>query len=152
MGMHHTNEMKRYRYLFGEIEAAYHEISFQMGFSDSALKILYTVCDSGGSCPLKEICRRCGLSKQTVNSSLRKLEGEGIAYLKASRAKQKTVCLTEAGKSLAGQTAGQIIEAENEIFAAWGKEDLQSYLELTERFLTSLQEWAGNLKERRHDE
>ncbi len=102
MGMHHTNEMKRYRYLLGEIEAAYHEISFQMGFSDSALKILYTVCDSGGSCPLKEICRRCGLSKQTVNSSLRKLEGEGIAYLKASRAKTEDSLLNRGGKEPGG--------------------------------------------------
>lgn len=69
--------LKRYNYLFGEIEAVYHEISLQMGLSDSVSRILYAICDEGDRCPLSLICRRTGLSKQTVNSALRRLEEEG---------------------------------------------------------------------------
>ena len=53
-------QLRRYNYLFGETEAAYHEAFLKLGLSDSAMKILYAICDSGDSCLLQEICRRSG--------------------------------------------------------------------------------------------
>lgn len=134
--------MKRCNYLLGETEAVYHEIAWKFGLSDSAMKVLYTICDHGESCPLQIICRHSGLSKQTVNSALRKLEAEDILYLEPAGAKNKNVCLTEAGKLLAERTAKRVLQAENEIFASWPQEDMQKYLELAERFLRSLQDKA----------
>ena len=140
-----SNEMKRYNHLVGEIDAVYHEISLTLGLSDSAMKILYTICDSGDSCMLQEISRRSGVSKQTINSAIRKLENEGIVYLKSAGTKNKNVCLTEKGKQLAKQTAIRLIEIENDIFASWEKNDVEKYLELTERFMVSLKEKKENL-------
>lgn len=134
--------MKRYNYLFGEMDAVYHEMAVKMGLSDSAMRILYTICDNGEGCLLRDICRYCGLSKQTINSALRKLEAEGILYLEAAGNKNKKVCLTEAGKRLTARTAGRIYAIENEILASWTGEDVQKYLELTERFLRALQDRA----------
>lgn len=140
-----SSEMKRFNYLLGETEAAYHDVSLRLGLSDSAMKILYAICDRGESCLLQEICRSSGLSKQTVNSAIRKLEGAGILRLEQAGAKSKRVCLTEAGKTLAGQTALRMIRMENEIFASWPKEDVETYLALTERFLTNFREKAAEL-------
>ncbi len=139
--------MKRYNHLIGEIDAVYHKMSLKLGLSDSAMIILYTICDNGNetSCLLQDICRRSGLSKQTINSAIRKLEAEGILYLESVSPKSKNVCLTEAGKHLAAQSAGQIITIENEIFASWPWEDVQKYLELTEAFLRALQKKAKSL-------
>lgn len=69
--------IRRFNHLLGELDAVYHDLSFRLGMSDSVSKILYTICDAGTSCPLHLICQRTGLSKQTVNSALRKLEREG---------------------------------------------------------------------------
>ena len=113
-----SNEMKRYNHLIGEIDAVYHEISFNLGLSDSAMKILYTICDNGDSCLLQEISRRSGVSKQTINSAIRKLEKEGIVYLKSVGPKNKDVCLTDEGKKMARRTAVRLIEIENDIFAS----------------------------------
>lgn len=135
-----SNEMKRYNHLIGEIDAVYHEISLKLGLSDSAMKILYTICDNGESCLLHEISRLSGVSKQTINSAIRKLEKEGIVYLKSVDSKNKNVCLTEEGKLLAKHTAVRLIEMENDIFASWEKAEVEKYLELTERFLVSLKE------------
>lgn len=140
-----SNEMKRYNHLVGEIDAVYHEISLNLGLSDSAMKILYTICDNGDSCLLQEISRRSGVSKQTINSAIRKLEKEGIVYLKLTGSKNKIVCLTDEGVRLTKQTAIRLIEMENDIFASWEKNDVEKYLELTERFLTSLKEKNRNL-------
>lgn len=139
-----SKENKRCNYLIGETNAVYHDMAVKMGLSDSAMNILYTICDSGESCLLKEICRRSGISKQTVNSAIRKLEQEGMVYLKSADSRNKYVCLTNRGKELSQNTVIRMIQAENEIFASWPKEEVDIYLELTEKYLRDLREKAKN--------
>lgn len=145
-----SKALRRFNYLSAEIGAAYHEMSFQLGLSDSAMQILYAVCDCGqdGVCPLQVICRQTGLPKQTVNSALRKLEAEGMLYLEQLGAKGKNVCLTDTGKLLAKNTALRMIEAENEIWDSWRAEDVETYLALTEKFLLAFQKKTKELKEK----
>lgn len=135
-----SKEMKRYNHLHGEIDATYHDASLKFGVSDSVLKILYTISSFGGSFLLNDICRYSGLSKQTVNSAIRNLEIDDIIYLEAVDGKSKRVCLTEKGKQVTENTAYLLIQAENAIFDSWSTEDVQKYLELTERFLISLKD------------
>ncbi len=141
-----SKDMKRFNYLLGEMDAAYHRMSLKLGLSDSASMILYAICEEGDSRLLSEICRLSGLSKQTVNSSIRKLEAEGILYLEKAGSKSKRVCLTEAGKDLAGRTVLRIQQAENAILASWPRQDVEKYLELTERFLAALREEAAQMQ------
>lgn len=140
-----SDHIKRWNHLFWEIDAVYHEMSVKLGMSDSSMAILYTICDNGDSCLLREICRRSGMSKQTVNSAIRKLEREGIVCLEAVDAKSKNVCLTDKGRAVAQRTAVRIIETENAIFDSWTEEEREKYLELTERFLMQLGEKAKQL-------
>ena len=119
-----SQKLKRYNYLVGEIDAAYHEISLQ------------------------KICRLTGLSKQTINSALRKLEKEGFIYLEPLGPKNKNVCLTDTGKHMAKQTACQVLAMENEIFASWPPEDVERYIELTEAYLRDLRNHAGKPADR----
>lgn len=142
-------EMKRYNCLTGEINAAYHEAALAFGFSDSAMFVLYILCDSGGECRLKDICRLSGLSKQTVNSAVRGLERKNIIFLKSCGGKNKTVCLTSAGKAVSEGSAMRVINAENAVFAGWKKEEINCYLKLTERFLT---EFRGKIQEFKNNE
>lgn len=137
--------MKRYNYLLGEMEAVYHGMSLKLGLSDSASMILYTIREEGDSRLLSDICRLSGLSKQTVNSSIRKLEAEGILYLERAGSKSKKVCLTEAGKELAERTVLRIQQAENTILSSWPRQDVEKYLELTEKFLAALKEEAARM-------
>lgn len=141
-----SKEMKRYNYLVGEIDAVYHEASLKLGLSDSAMKILYAICDVGEGCLLQEVCFYTGLSKQTINSALRKLEEEGILYLEPYNAKSKKAFLTEKGRELAEKTAYCIIQAENEIFGSWKKEDVEQYLALTEQYLMCLKRKVKDMK------
>ncbi len=132
--------LRRYNSLYNEIDSVYHDVSVKMGISDSVSSILYILCTFGGKHPLGEISRYYGLSKQTVNSAIRKLEQEGIVYLEAIDGKAKMVCLTEAGKALSERTVLRLMEMEDTIYASWPREDLDKYLELMERFLSSLRQ------------
>lgn len=138
-------DLKRFNYLFGETEAAYHEAYLKLGLSDSAMRILYTICDNGGSCPLQTIRRHSGLTKQTMNSAIRKLEAEGVLYLEKAGGKAKTAHLTAAGSTLAQGTAMRILNIENDIFACWPAQEVQDYLRLTEKFLADFKERTARL-------
>lgn len=132
------NELKRFNYLANEIDAVYHEAALKLGLSDSAMLILYTICNNGAECLLSDITKLSGISKQTINSALRKLESEEIVYLEIFSGKKKRICLTEKGKLLVENTVLQIIKIENDIFDSWTKEERRSYIALTERYLSSL--------------
>lgn len=131
---------RRLSYLSCELEAVYHEITLKCGVSDSAMRILYAICMRGDECSLSEIVRTSGISKQTINSSLRNLEKDGILYLKNAEGKKKTVVLTDKGKSFAEKSALKVLKTENEIFNEWTEEERKSYIELTERFICELQQ------------
>lgn len=136
---HSSKNLRRLNHLLSETNAAYHEVSARLGLSDSVTQILYTICayDDGCRCPLHRIRTETGISKQTINSALRKLEREGIVYLEQAEGKRKDVCLTPAGAALAERTVSQVIVAENAVFASWPEEDVEAYLALTEKYLTA---------------
>lgn len=57
-------------------------------------------------------CAFSGLTKQTVNSALRKLEASGSVTTESSGARHKTVMLTPKGAELAEKTVAKVIEIE----------------------------------------
>lgn len=153
MSIRSSKELERYNYLLGETDAAYHEMHLRLGMSDSAMNILYAICDRGDSCLLRDICHNFGICRQTINSALRKLEAEGIVYLEQEGKKNKRVCLTERGKQVADRTARRIIGIENDIFSSWDKEDVEKYLELTERYLQDFKRRSSqvNISDRKEE-
>ena len=112
------------------------------------MQVLYTICNNGEGCQIGDICRLSGISKQTINSALRKLEAEGIVYLEASGRRKKRVCLTEQGRKLAEETVVKLIEIENGILDSWSRQELEQYLELTRRYLDSFRAKVRELEPR----
>ena len=141
-----STQLRRFSRLIGETDAAYHEIAQRLGLSDSAFQILYTLYDEGGACPLRDICKYSGLTKQTVNSALRKLEAEGSVTSESADARHKTVRLTPEGAALAERTVAQVIAVENDILGSWPEAELEKYLRLTEDYLIALRKKAREVR------
>ena len=138
--------IKHINLLHSEIGNVYHDISVQMGLSDSVSNILYAICNFGDTCLLGDIVNMTGIPKQTLNSALRKMEANGILHLETVEKRRKKVVLTESGKLLAQKTAGEIIRMENEIFSSWEEEELAISMELIQRYLNQLKEKAKELR------
>ena len=143
MGFLVNEQMKRFNLLMSEIDTAYHDAALRMGMSDSTMLVLYTLCSYGGECMLGDITS--GASKQTVNSALRRLESEGIVYLKTFEGRKKKVYHTEKGRKFSEDTVFQVIKAENEIFASWSDEEKNIYVGLTQRYLAEFKEKVKEL-------
>lgn len=89
----HYLEAGKYTYLAGEINALYHEAAVKMGISDSVQNILYVLCEKGGKCLQSEISKLTGISRQTINSAIRKLEKRKSCIWNKER--QKYDCLSD---------------------------------------------------------
>ena len=135
-----TEELRRFNYIVGGIDQVYHEASLKLGLSDSAMAVLYTICGEGRSCPLSLIRRLSGLSKQTANSAIRKLESDGVIRLEAVDGKQKSADLTDKGRVLAENTVAKVIAAENRIFESWTEQEREEYIRLTQRYLNEFRD------------
>lgn len=145
------SELRRFNYIITEMNALYHRAAQRLGLSDSAMSILYSLCDRGGSRPLSEICSFSGLSKQTIGTSLHKLEADGYVIVGEAVGRAKTVTLTESGEKLAEKTVMHIMRAENEIFNEWSREELEGYIQLTRRFTDSFGEKIGLLPKKEEE-
>ena len=135
-----NSEILRFNNLISEISALYHEASVKLGISDSSMQILYTVCSSESDCIISDVCRMTGISKQTVNSSLRNMEKNGILYLEQCGGRKRIIRLTEKGQQLADKTARKLIEVENRIYAKWSTDDKEQYIALTKKYLKMFRE------------
>jgi DNA-binding MarR family transcriptional regulator len=140
-------ERKIYRinFLANTIDALYHQAAKSLGVADSVLYILYMVHSNGASCPLSDLYKISAISKQTINSAIRKLEAEGDIYLKKHDGKSKIVCLTDKGRNYTRETAEKLLAAEGAAFADWSVEELDTYLHLIEKHVASLRQQFGRL-------
>lgn len=127
-------KLHRINYLGAEMDALYHQASLRLGVSDSVMRALYTVYDNGGTCLLSDIYKQSGISKQTVNSAIRKLESEEILYLEQENGRGKRVHLTEKGKDYVEKNVARLYAAECEVFASWTEEEIDSYICFMEKY------------------
>ena len=140
-----SRDLRRYNYLLQETDAVYHEMAQHWGLPDSVMGVLYTLCDAGGRCSVREVCRLGGMSKQTVNSATRRMVREGLLTLTPGKGREMQMHLTEAGRQLAARTVLPLARAEQAAINALTGEELQTYLALSRKLLKQLRRTTAEL-------
>lgn len=138
-------KIHRINYLAAEVNALYHQAAVRLGMPDSVMCVLYAICDSGGSCLLGEIYRQSGISKQTVNSAIRRLERDGILFLRQSKGRCKTVFLTDEGRQYVNRMILPLCRAETGAIESWTDGEIDAYIALTEKYAAAFQSQIENL-------
>lgn len=143
-----TNEIDgigHINYLFSEMQALYHQASLRLGITDSVSVVLYTIHVSGEDCLLRDVYRLSGVSKQTVNSAIRRLEADGALRLEADTGRSKRIILTEAGRALIQRTVARLYDAEVQAFSGWTPEEIETYTGLMSRYADCLRQQIERL-------
>lgn len=100
-----TNDfLREFNRLEKELNDLYHDVALKMGISDSAFSIFYILYTLGDGCLQKDICYEIFANKQTVNSSIRKLEKDGYIYLKQGRGRDKHIFFDRVWKTVHRKT------------------------------------------------
>lgn len=133
---------RKFTYLSAEINSLYHEAAVKIGISDTAFDILYVLCEKGNRCLQSDVFKLTGISRQTINSAIRKLEKEKMVYLEQGTGRNTVICLTDKGKLFLKKTMYPIFEMENNIWNEWTAEEQQQYLMLTQRYRDTLKEYV----------
>lgn len=132
---------RKYAYLSAEITSLYHEAAVKIGVSDTVLDILYVLCEQEGQCLQSDIFRLTGISRQTINSAIRKLERDGLAYLKQGEGRNTLVCLTEKGRDFSAQKVRPLFQIENKIWSEWTVYEQERYLLFTQKYRDSFKKY-----------
>ncbi len=135
-----SENLQQFNYLQNEIMELYHEASVRLGVSDSVMCILYMLYENGEYCLQSKIYKQSGISRQTINSAIKKMEKDGIVYLKQGTGRNTVVHLTEVGKQFAVEKVAPIYQIETEIYNEWTTKELLMYLELTKRYRDQFKE------------
>lgn len=105
------NRLKIYNTLYININNAYRDVLKKFNMSESTFDILYSLRIKQCEPYQNEIINSTNEPKQTINSSLKKLEKEKIIVL-IQEGKRKKIELTLKGDKLCKQTIDKIIKAE----------------------------------------
>lgn len=141
------NEVREFTRVGKEIDDLYHDISLRIGVSDSAFTIFYAICVHGDGCLQKDICKEAYVSKQTINSSIRRLEADGWIYLRKGSGRDKQICLTGKGKTFVDEKIRPVIEAEDGAFLALQKEERAELIRLAQKYVDNFRERERQLRE-----
>ena len=128
-------ELKTYNRIYREMDEIYHNAALQRGLSDSAFCILYAICEWGDGCRQKDISRSVCLSKQTIHSSIRRLEEEGYLTFRSGKGRSRHIYLTSTGRQLVEEKIFPLIRAENEVFDMMSEEEGRELLRLSEKYM-----------------
>ena len=133
IGAEHIGLIKQAGYDYLEMPLA--EIT---QLSDSAFDILYSIVDLGDGCSQSDICKYSCLSKQTVNSSIKKMVSLNYLTFKPGKGRVMQIFLTDKGRQLLDEKICPIIKKENEAFLCMTDEECRLMLELYEKYNNAL--------------
>ena len=138
-----SERLGAYLRLAHAMDEFYHELALGQGLSDSAFAVLWSILELGEGCTQRDICRQFFLSKQTVHSSVRKLEREGVLSLLPGEGREVRVCLTDRGRDLAREKVLPVMEAERDASASISPEEWRTMMRLGERWLAGFRAAAA---------
>ena len=130
--------LSMFNHIYKEFNEIYHEATLKMGLSDSAFDILYSIVDLGDGCSQSDICKYSCLSKQAVNSSIKKMASLNYLTFKPGKGRVMQIFLTDKGRQLLDEKIYPIIKKENEAFLCMTDEECRLMLELYEKYNNAL--------------
>lgn len=141
-----SQELKEVNRLYKELDDIYHDISVRLGISDSVLIILYSIVEMGNGCIQKDISERFSISRQTINSAIKKLQSQGYIILKQGKGRDMHIYLTPDGKEYAQDIVGPVMELENSVFKEMSPEESREFLRLSQKYVSLFREKVKQIK------
>lgn len=132
--------LKEYNHIYKEANDIYHEIARKLQLSDSALDIFYTIFEMGDNCLQRDICKASCMPKQTVNSSIRKLQTDGYLTLSPGKGRSMHIHLTPSGQKLIQEKLVPLIRIENDAFEDMTVEECEQLIHLNAKYNSNLEE------------
>lgn len=139
MSSHVQDQIIQFNRLFKQYDDIYRSAAKKFDMPELTLWILYVLCEKS-ECTQRDLVDLLLQPKQSIHSALKGMVKDEYVVLECSEhnRKNKYIRLTGKGRSLAENTADQIVRAENSAFLALTGEERQTILDLFKRLTFSL--------------
>jgi DNA-binding MarR family transcriptional regulator len=136
-----TDSLARFNQLYKKMDEIYHLYAKQMGISDTAFWLLYSLYESDEVFTQRELCSSWSFPPQTINSALKSMERQGIITLLPlpNNQKNKQILLTEEGTKLTKKIIAPLVRAERQTFEGMTQTERESLLSLIQKYAELLQ-------------
>lgn len=137
MKIQYVKTLTEYYRLEKELNNIYKNYAASHGVPESKFQVLYAIYVEPTQMTQTDICTMWAVPLQTINSSLKQMEAEGIIELVGddNNRRKKYVKLTADGERTAEKLVGPIVKAENESFAALSNDEQTQLLSLRQKQL-----------------
>jgi DNA-binding MarR family transcriptional regulator len=124
-----------------------HGLAVSLGLADSDMWVLYILHEAKEPLTPKEMSVTWSFSKQTLHSSLFKLEKAGYLLIEMSSGnrKNKWVSLTETGEEFARTFVSPVFEAQQRAFARLAPDERNALVTLLRKHLSFVREELGKV-------
>lgn len=110
-----SEKVKYLNNMLCEIDNLYQSLLLEKGLSDSEYVVLFSILELGEGCLQKDIATNSFINKKTINSTIKKLEKNGLIKLEAGKYPNMHIFLTDSGKKYIQKNVIPIIEIENNV-------------------------------------
>lgn len=125
--------------LWKRFDEVYRKAAFRAGISDSAFEIFYALYDLGEGCLQRDICAYASASKQTINSSVHKLEKEGLVRFEAAESGRGVrVFFTDKGRAFADARVKAFARADFKVFSDMPDADRRALMRIQRAYIQNL--------------
>lgn len=138
-------EIREFNRQYKELDDVYHEIALRLGISDSAFTIFYIIAELGDGCLQADICYESFSNKQTINSSIRKLQQEGYLYLEQGHGRDKHIHLTDLGNAFLEEKILPVMRIENEAFLTLDAKERSEFIRLSKQYVKNFKKRVKEL-------
>ena len=123
-----NNKVKYLNNMLCEIDNLYQSLIQNKGLSDSEYVVLFSILELGEGCLQKDIASNSYINKKTINSTIKKLEKNGIIELRAGKYPNMHIYLTDFGKKYMHDNVIPVIEIENRVIGNVPDSDFETFI------------------------
>lgn len=140
--MEQRGALAAYNEIYQEQTDLYRAAARQCGLPDCAFWVLYTLREAQRPLTQSDICAAVCQPKQTVHSSLKKLESAGyLRFTEGRDRRSKYLVLTERGETLVRRTVDPVMAAETAAMDTLTEAERTQFLSLCRRYNTALRQY-----------
>ncbi len=140
-----NDKVKYLNNMLCEIDNLYQMLIQNKGLSDSEYVVLFSILELGEGCLQKDIAKNSYINKKTINSTIKKLEKNGIIELRAGKYPNMHIFLTDFGKDYIKDNVIPIVEMENSIMGSVPDSDFDNFVSTYSKYSQIFKDEVVNL-------
>ena len=130
-----SNKVQYLNSMLCEIDNMYQAILLKNKLSDSEYVVLFSIIELGEGCLQKDIANNGYINKKTTNSTIKKLEKNGLIILKAGKYPNMHIFLTEDGKQYIREHIIPIIDIQTKVMDSVPNSDFENLVETYSKYI-----------------